>query len=371
LKEPDWAELHRKDYQGLWTPFLAAASAAYRLGLALRPPVRSSRLPGFVLSVGNIVAGGTGKTPAVIMLTRWAFDRGCRAAVLSRGYRGSHRQRVLEVSDGSRLLSNAASAGDEPCLLAESLPGVPVIVARKRYLAGLHASRRFGSRFFILDDGFQHRALARDMNLLLMDATNPWGNGRLLPRGPLREPLESLERADVIILTRAGRGDRGAAAKHMIRSRGFSMPVFLADHVPACIVDCRGSTFSSDRLAGLRVAAFAGIGDPVSFRRSLELLGAEVVHFEAFPDHHFFSRHELDRMEAVRRKTGAQWLMTTEKDWIRIKTGGLPYPASLSVLRVVFSLLPGSEGLMTMISQALMNTLGTDSLPGMKSIVIA
>lgn len=301
------------------------------------------------MSVGNIVAGGTGKTPAVVMLARWAVEHGYRTAVLSRGYRGSYRRRVLEVSAGGGLLPGAESAGDEPCLLAESLPGVPVVVAKERYAAGIHAARRFGTGFFILDDGFQHRALARDMDLVLMDAAHPWGNGRLLPRGPLREPVKNLERADAIVLTRAGSGEDGAAVRNALRALGVPVPVFLADHVPAAVVDDNGIELPVSGLKGLRVAAFAGIGDPASFRRGLERLGAEVVHFDAFPDHHAFSPQELDRLERLRRETGARWLMTTEKDWTRITTARQPYPVSLRFLRISFSLLPGSEHLLTMI----------------------
>ncbi|MFO8090295.1 MAG: tetraacyldisaccharide 4'-kinase [Desulfatiglandaceae bacterium] len=351
LKKPAWSEFHLKDSHGLWTPLLAAASAAYGLGLSLCPVPAEKRLPGFVLSVGNLVAGGSGKTPAVVMLARWAQRCGHRAAVLSRGYRSSFRGRVLEVSSDTNVNPEAGSGGDEPYLLAESIPGVPVIVARKRYEAGVYAGRKFGSEFFILDDGFQHRELARDFDLVLMDAVEPWGNGYLLPRGPLREPLESLERADAVVLTRADRGDRGAATTHVFRSRGYTMPVFRAEHSPECIVEPGGATVSLGRLNGLPVVAFSGIGSPGSFRRSLESLGAVIVHFEAFPDHHLFSPGELAGLESTRRRGGAEWLVTTEKDWARMKAAGVSCPISTRFLRIVFSLAPGSEGLLKMISE--------------------
>jgi tetraacyldisaccharide 4'-kinase len=351
LRKPDWSEFHLKESHGFWTPLLSAASAAYGLGLSLRPSPAEKRLPGFVLSVGNIVTGGSGKTPAVVMLARWAQRCGYPAAVLSRGYRGSFRGRVLEVSSDTRLNPEAGTGGDEPCLLAESIPGVPVIVGRKRYEAGAFASRKFGSSFFILDDGFQHRELARDFDVVLMDAVNPWGNGHLLPRGPLREPLETLDRADAVVLTRAGRGDKGAAATHMLRSRGLTMPVFRAEHSAECFVEPGGGTVPLGRIEGLPVVAFSGIGIPGSFRRSLESLGANIVHFEAFPDHHPFSRKELAGLENTRLKTGAEWLVTTEKDWARIRAAGVPCPFSIRILRIVFSLLPGSEGLLKMISE--------------------
>ncbi|HDR14733.1 MAG TPA: tetraacyldisaccharide 4'-kinase [Desulfobacteraceae bacterium] len=351
MKKPIWTELHRKDSHGFWTPLLAAASAAYGLGLSLCPSPSVKRLPGFVLSVGNIVAGGSGKTPAVIMLARWAKQCGHRTAVLSRGYRGSFRGRVLEVSGERSVNPEADRGGDEPWLIAESISGVPVIVARKRYDAGVYARRKFGSTFFVLDDGFQHRELARDFDLVLMDAVEPWGNGHLLPRGPLREPIASLERADAVVLTRSGRGDNGAAVKHVLRSRGLTMPVFLAEHSPDCIVGPGGENISSDRLNGLKVVAFSGIGAPASFMRSLEGLGAEVAHFEAFPDHHPFTSRELGGLEKIRRRTGAEWLVTTEKDWMRIRASGMRCPVSIRFLRIAFSLLPGSEGLLKMISE--------------------
>ncbi len=351
MKKPVWAEIHRRDFQGWWTPLLAAAASAYGFGLLLRPSPGAKRLPGFVLSVGNIVAGGSGKTPAVVMLARWARERGYPAAVLTRGYRGSFRSRVLEVSGVSGVNPDAGTGGDEAYMLAESVPGVPVIAARKRYEGGLYAHRKFGSAFFILDDGFQHRELGRDLDLVLMDAVEPWGNGHLLPRGPLREPLESLDRADAVVLTRAGRGDKGTAVKHVLRSRGFSMPVFQAEHSPECIGTPEGQTERVNRVDGLPVVAFSGIGAPSSFRESLADVGAGIIHFEAFPDHHPFSFQELSRLEDVRKKTGAQWLVTTEKDWMRIKSEGIPCPDSLRFLRIVFTLMPGSEGLLTMISK--------------------
>jgi tetraacyldisaccharide 4'-kinase len=228
---------------------------------------------------------------------------------------------------------------------------VPVIVARKRYEAGLYASRKFGSEILILDDGFQHRELARDFDLVLMDAVKPWGNGYLLPRGPLREPLESLERADAVVLTRADRGDKGAATTHVLRSRGFTMPVFRAEHLPECIGEPGGGIVPLDRLNGLPVVAFSGIGAPASFKRSLESLGAVIVHFEAFPDHHPFSAGDLAGLESTRRRAGAEWLVTTEKDWARMMAAGVPHPISIRFLRIAFSLPPGSEGLLKMISE--------------------
>jgi len=195
---PDWSQIHQKETSGLLSVVLAFFSVLYGAGVKLRLRAYSGglfkrkSLPGVVVSIGNLTVGGTGKTPAVIMLAKWALNEGFRVALLSRGYGGRYRKKVLEVSDGNSIKADPRDAGDEPYLLAKKLSGIPVVVSGKRYAAGIFAHEKFGCNFFILDDGFQHMELRRDLDLALIDAEKPFGNGHLLPRGPLREPVDQL-----------------------------------------------------------------------------------------------------------------------------------------------------------------------------------
>ena len=187
---------------------LTLLSFVYALILQLRVLVykagllRSFRLPCPVISVGNLTVGGTGKTPMTLYLARWFMDRGKRVVILSRGYGGSLEGTIRIVADGSTILLSPGDAGDEPYLLANSLPGVMVVIGSDRYQAGCLALERLNPDIFILDDGFQHLRLKRDLNLLLLDCEKPFGNGRTLPAGILREPVSAIERADLVIFTR-------------------------------------------------------------------------------------------------------------------------------------------------------------------------
>lgn len=375
---PDWSRIHRETGFGPWTCPLALFSFLYGLGVRLRlraydKGVFSSRsLPGFVVSVGNLTAGGTGKTPAVAMLAGWALDQGYRVAILSRGYGAQNRQEILEVSNGKGKYADIRMAGDEPSLLARAVPGSPVVISRDRYRAGRYAHRKFGSDFFILDDGFQHRKLKRDLDLVLIDAAHPFGNGRLLPWGPLREPLNQLCRADAIILTRfrrVTRAERGGNKGGKIKGQGNSrllppmedtlafvkgnfpsIPVFLADHEPSRVVfPARGETHDPGFLRKKRVVAFAGIAQPRYFEKTLIALGADVIRFRRFKDHYLYTGEDIDALIRIKEKTGASCLLTTEKDWMRIISAAPGY-GDLAYLSIRFRLHPGHEAVLRMIS---------------------
>ena len=221
-------------------PLLVPASWLYYLGIELWSLVmdlkKPATLPGLVVSVGNLTTGGTGKTPAVIMLAQWALQNGYRPTILSRGYGGQYHDKILEITDGTTLKSDAAEAGDEPCLMAEKLKGVPIVLSGKRFLAGQWSRKRHNTDFFILDDGFQHRALKRDLDLVLLDAKEPFHNGHLLPRGLLREPIRHLERAQAFIVTRADRKPLDQELEAFLRSRFPEKPAFKSVHVPDRIV---------------------------------------------------------------------------------------------------------------------------------------
>ncbi len=330
------------------------AGLSYLYGLAVRIRIKicerkkKKKLPGFVLSIGNLTVGGTGKTPATAMIAQWALKEGYRPAILSRGYGSKHGGKALEVSDGQHLFSTPEEAGDEPYLLAKNLQGVPVVLAKARYEAGLLAFERHGSNFFILDDGFQHIRLKRDLDLVLLDATSPFGNMHLLPRGPLREPVDHLRRADVFILTRTGYGTNLIMMNYLKKKFG-DKPAFQSEHVPeGLVLPNLGHTHGPDFLRGKRVVGFAGIAKPEVFRDSLIKLGAQIALFRGFRDHHAFIRQELQELVTEKHRLRADLLVTTEKDYVRL--GHLdPTENHLGYLKVRFQIISGAETFFDMI----------------------
>jgi tetraacyldisaccharide 4'-kinase len=345
----DWAEIHNRKSVTPLAALFAPLSIMYGITVQLRvkryPDSKKKSLPGFVVSVGNITAGGTGKTPAAIMIAEWALSQGFQPAILSRGYGGKHQKDVLEVSDVNKVLAGAAEAGDEPYLMAKRLPGVPVIISRQRYPAGLLAQKKHGTNLFILDDGFQHIALRRDLDLALIDSTTPFGNEHLLPWGPLREPIEHLARADAFIVTRVGDCSREANTPvvALLNKRFPEKPVFFSRHVPEKIIFPDGyKVYNPDFLKGKRVSAFAGIARPSVFKKTLADLGAEVASFTAFRDHHVFTSREIAHLLEEKKRVDADCLVTTEKDWARLEDVAREYP-DLAYLSIRLVITGGAE----------------------------
>ena len=348
-----------KESSGLWSPLLTLSSILYGLGVRLRlwayecGLFKREYLPGFVVSIGNITAGGTGKTPAVVMLAQWARNEGHPVAVLSRGYGGKYRTKVLEVSDGNRIKAGPEQAGDEPYLLATRLSGIPVIVSKKRFLAGLFAHERHGCNFFILDDGFQHLELKRDLNLALVDAINPLGNGHLLPLGPLREPVDQLARANAYIVTRCNGPSPGEMVPGFLKGKFSSLPVFCADHVPESVVfphSCE--VYVPEFLKGKRILAFAGIAEPESFKQTLMGLGADIAYFRRFRDHYRFKRGDIHALIQMKEKQGAEYVITTEKDWVRVSPFAADRP-DMAYLSINFELMSGQDEFFRMIKDGI------------------
>ncbi len=332
-----------KEISSPFNPLLGFFSSLYGLGLKLRfyahKGIKKQSLPGFVLSVGNLTVGGTGKTPATYMLARWASEEGHRVTILSRGYGRGNQNKTLEVSDGKEILAGPEKTGDEPFLLAKNLPGIPVIVSKKRYEAGLLAHNKYDCDFYILDDGFQHIALERNLDLVLMDASNPFGNERLLPYGPLREPIEHLNRADAFILTRFSgeSSDRKSMAK--LKERFPGKPVFWSDHIPERVVlPIKNEAYDADFLEGKRVVAFAGIAKPEKFKETIINLGAEPVFFKGFGDHYDFQTFDILKLIAQKESLKADFILTTEKDWVRMTDALSEYPdlAYLTIKMAMF-----------------------------------
>jgi tetraacyldisaccharide 4'-kinase len=286
---------------------------AYRLRWAT---VR--QLPCRVISIGNLTLGGTGKTPVVELVAGLLRREGIRVCVLSRGYGGRAQAAVTVVSDGQRCLVPPEVAGDEPVLLAEHLVGLPVVVGQDRYAAGMLAVERFGVDVIVLDDGFQHVQLARDLDILLLDAVRPFGNGRLFPRGDLRERPTGLARADAIVLTRCEADI--AMSRTALELVQPALPLFCSRHEP---IDLRaladGHILPLASLKGQRIMAFCGIGTPAHFRQTLQRLEAEVVAFAVFPDHHPYTRPEIEQVVLMAKQHRAEILVTTEKDGVRLR----------------------------------------------------
>ena len=281
---------------------------------------RRHRLHHPVISVGNLASGGSGKTPVVAALARMLRERGERPAILTRGYGRRERvEGVLVVSDGARLLEPVTRSGDEPQMLARALTGIPVLVSSDRYLAGSFAERHFGATVSLLDYGFQHVQLERDVDLLLVSPVDL--DDRVLPSGHLREPLDAARFADALLVT--GTDDEvievarelGHESAFRVAPRYGSMsPVGRA--LPAAPLPPRGEREP-------RVVAVAGIARPERFFAALRSLDYDVVRELAFRDHHWFTAQDIDDIQRAARESGASVVITTEKDAMRLE--GAPF----------------------------------------------
>jgi len=341
----NWPALHQKKAGILIAFLLYPLSLMYRCAIQLRlfaykkGLLKAKSLPAFVVSVGNITTGGTGKTPFVAMLSEWAARHGFRTAILSRGYKRKSKQKPLIVSNGKGQIPSAYDAGDEPILLAKKLPSTPVLVSKDRYAIGAMALRLFNSELLLLDDGYQHLSLKRDLNVLLIDAKRQFGNGSLLPMGPLREPFKRINRADLIVISRCSEQDRGDDLVEFIRQTAPAKPILYSRHLPDTILFPQtGEVHPPHILEGKKVMAFAGIAYPDDFLEMITGLGAQVVEFTGYPDHHAYNDSDLKELGAWSRRSEVDFLLTTEKDWVRIEeaVGG---DLNIAVLTIKIGLL--------------------------------
>lgn len=281
---------------------------------------RAHRLPRPVVSVGNLHWGGTGKTPLVAAIASHLRDRGLAVCILSRGY-GSRGQGVRVVSAGSGPLLGPRLAGDEPVLLAGELPGVAVVVGPDRGQAGEHALHRLDPRpdLFLLDDGFSHLALARDLDLVAFPAADPFAGGRLFPSGRLREPLAAIARAHAVLLTGASGSEEGRELAEALRPYGFTGAGFASVTRPG-----RPRRISGDRgelPPGTRVFLVSAVARPDVFTatvRSLSGQGLEIAGELRFPDHHDYPPASLERIEEGWKASGADTVLTTSKDRVKL-----------------------------------------------------
>jgi tetraacyldisaccharide 4'-kinase len=324
------ARLHRAAYAGGWVP--------------------ARRLPCRVVSVGSLLAGGSGKTPVAAWVASRLRARGHRVVLATRGYGRLRRDAVHALSDGRRVRGDVVGMGDEPLVLAAHAAGVPVLVGRDRGVVGLRAVSAFGADVLVLDDGFQHHRLARDVDIVTLDGGFGFGNGRVLPRGALREPLSALSRAHAVGVVDGPLRERDAArlARHAVNPF-----VFQARRRPTRLRTIHGSRPGTPpaqepatALAGARVGMLAALGQPDAFRRSLEACGATVVAERVFRDHHRYRARDL----APLAREARIWI-TTEKDAVKI----LPRWASGIDLRVltVELAVAAEEGLLDWLEERL------------------
>ena len=294
---------------------LYGAVTRTRLALYQRGTFRATKLDRPVISVGNITAGGTGKTPLVEWIAKTVAGTGKKVCILTRGYGRENPQQQVVVSDGTTILATPAESGDEPYLLATNLLGSAAVISNAdRISAGRYAIAAFDTECFVLDDGFQHLRLARDLNIVTIDATNPWGGGQLLPHGFLREPLSGLVRADCVVLTRCDQAEDVETVRAEIRNfiRG---PIFESSMRAANVVISIGP-----------VAAFCGVGNPGSFFAQLKKHGYELAIEKAFTDHHSYTQRDVDELVAAATRAGAKGLVTTAKDAVKLRTLSFSLP---------------------------------------------
>lgn len=306
----------------LYRAVIAARNMLYDTGV-----FRVARLPVPVIAVGNISAGGTGKTPLAAAIAAHALARGCRVAFVTRGY-GRRTRGTVVVSDGAGTLAHWRDGGDEPVMVARALPALPVVADERRARGCRVAVERFGADLLVLDDAFQHRACGRDVDIVAVDAARDPYTDRLLPFGRLREPVSSLRRAHAVVLTRWRDAPAWHAAEAQLRAE-LACPVERALYEVSALREAGGGTRKPESLAGVVVAAFCGIGAPAAFVRTLEDLGARVADCIDHPDHHEYSDDDIRNIGARARAAGASALVTTAKDAVRMEdraalAGGLP-----------------------------------------------
>jgi len=287
---------------------LLLISAAYKIAVGLRNfcydkhLLRTVDVGAPVISVGNITTGGTGKTPLVIWLCRFLERRPLRCAVLTRGYRVA-----------------GAGFADEPVILARSCPGAKIVVNPDRVEAARKIASESGADVLVMDDGFQHRRLKRDLDIVAVDATCPFGYGRVLPAGLLREPVKALRRADAVVITRYDQvtTEQVRRLQKQIEQIAPQMVIAKAVHKHLCAKAAKGRTLSISELKEKVIFAFCGVGNPDAFMNRLKEYGLNVVGSKVYSDHHDYSSEDISGIYDEARKRGADLILSTEKDWVK------------------------------------------------------
>ncbi len=340
--------------------------AKYRAALYEKNIIKSKRLPTAVISIGNITVGGTGKTPMTLYMAELVKNLGYEVVVISRGYKGELEKTGGIVSNGKTVLMGPEKAGDEPFMLACRLKNIPVVVGKNRFQAGMQAVNNFKPDVIVLDDAFQHLKIKRDIDLVLLDSDNPFGNLHLLPRGVLREPLSALQRADAFIMTRTGRASETEMEKPLAGLKEFiqSKPVFKTSHIPYAYIvkkekyvsfeSISTSSFLHDFnfLKDRRVLAFAGIARNDDFLHTIESFKCDITDFIGFEDHHRYSDSDLNRIFRLAEKANVGFLITTEKDYAKL-ANKTTWPNDLIVIGIEISFMNDSKAFADIIKSTL------------------
>ena len=344
--EPEDTRLERLFFFGRPLSPLYSFLMTFRSNLYQKGIFKQHRLEVPVISVGNLVLGGTGKTPLVHYIAKLLLQHGRKPAILSRGYKGSAGTPINVVSNTTDILLDAAEAGDEPRLLAEKLPGIPVITGKKRYTTGRFAIDTLGADVLILDDGFQHMALKRDLDLVLFNTRKLLGNGHVLPGGEMREPLAALKRADAFIIS--GSNDSlTTIVKEFISLLKRKHPaklIFNGTYQPEKmlfrIFNGKNDTISQADAGKIPLYGFCGIARPESFKNMLEMTGINLTGFQAYEDHHAYSEDNIRSLLHNAKTSGAHGLVTTEKDLVKLR---YIFPPETPLLVLPVQLLLGED----------------------------
>jgi tetraacyldisaccharide 4'-kinase len=344
--------------EGLFRAGVAARGAAYALGVA-----RAYRAAAPVVSIGNLAVGGAGKTPAALAVAERLVARGRRVALLSRGY-GAARNDARVVSDGARVVLGPSEAGDEPALLARRLPGAAVLCGPRRAELARRAVEELSADVLLLDDGFQHRALHRDLDVVVLDAANPSGNGRLLPRGPNREAPAALGRAQLAWLSRVDQAapERVGELRRRVAAATGRPPVESRHAVTDVLDGALASSLGADALRGRRALLLCALARPDGFRRTLAALGVEVRAERVFRDHHPFTAGELEEALAAADRAGCEVVATTEKDAVRLPPA-LAADPRWRVVRISAEIMAGGEVLDSLLDHVLSPSRSKTSPP--------
>ncbi len=327
---PAWARVLTRSLGPLGSLYGAAMARRRRRYESGKADV--SKIPVPVISIGNITLGGTGKTPTVAWLAEKLALKGRKPAVVSRGYGGRPKD-VMVVGDGKGRLMDAPPAADEAAMLARRYPGLLVLTGAERSFVAKKAVEEFEADVVVLDDGFQHMALHRDVDVVVLRGDCPFGNGKVVPAGVLREPVSALRRADAILIT----GECADSTRENIQSLNPDIPMFTGHLEPDAFLDSRGeNTGAPDELKGARVVAVSGLGNPHGFEKMLESLDIEIVVHHEYPDHAHYALADGVRLVSSLQKAGADFILTTEKD--AAKLSPLLREAPLRVLRVTMKI---------------------------------
>ncbi len=323
---------------------LRAASSLYNKGLQkdqTRRLRKRIKLAAPVISIGNLSVGGTGKSPLTIWTCEFLLKIGLHPAVLSRGYaRKGNSPGLVPLLDNPAEIS--CLFGDEPVMISEYLPSVPVWVGRNRAASGMAALARGGVDVLVLDDGFQHLGLYRDLDIVLLDCRNAFGNGFVLPAGPLREPPSSLKRANALVITHAGKVGDAALLGDKLRGLFPGIPVFACRHILRGISLTKGEPlFPLHLFLDRKAVIFSGIARPEGFFNDLEKAGLRICDSLSFPDHHRYTTGDFSKIFGSAYKHGAEIIITTAKDAIRIP---LPYRNAIAVAEIGIDFGPDHEG---------------------------